>query len=65
MAKTAPSKTYVSKTIVVETPEEAKAREERGEPAPKQQVQDNEDDEPVITALMEALSIDAKTITAE
>jgi len=65
MAKAAPSKTYVAKTIVVETPEEAKAREERGEPAPTQQGQDNEDDEPVITALMEALSIDAKTITAE
>ena len=65
MAAAAPSKQYVAKTIVVETPEEAKAREERGEPAPKQQGQDNEDDEPVITALMEALSIDAKTITAE
>lgn len=65
MAAAAPNKTYVAKTIVVETPEEAKAREERGEPAPKQQGQDNEDDEPVITTLMEALSIDAKTITAD
>ena len=65
MAAAAPSKEYVAKKIVVETPEEAKAREERGEPAPTQQGQDNEDDEPIIAALMEALSIDAKTISAE
>jgi len=65
LAKSAPSKPYTAKTIVVETPEEAKAREERGEPAPKQQGQDNEDDEPVITALMEALSIDAQSIKPE
>ena len=65
LAKTAPSKPYVAKTIVVETPEEAKAREERGEPAPVQQGQDNEDDEPIITALMEALSIDAQSIKPE
>lgn len=59
MAKAAPAKAYVAKKIVVETPEEAKAREERGEPAPVQQGQDNEDDEPVITALMNALTIDS------
>ena len=65
MAAAVTSKQYLAKKIVVETPEEAKEREERGEPAPKQQGQDNEDDEPIITALMEALSIDAKTISAE
>jgi hypothetical protein len=36
MAKACTDKAYVKKTIVVETPEEAKAREERGEPAPVQ-----------------------------
>merc|ERR1712083_242318 len=57
---------YKPKKIVVETPEEAKAREERGEPAPKQDVGgDNDDDEPIITALMEALTLDSQVITAE
>lgn len=65
MAKAAPAKTYEAKKIVVETPEEAKAREERGEPAPVQQGQDNEDDEPVITALMNALTIDSQTIKSD
>ncbi len=53
MVKECPDLPYVAKTIVVETPEEAKAREERGEPAPVQAGADCEDDEPVITALME------------
>jgi len=53
MVKEIPAKAYIKKTIIVETPEEAKAREERGEPAPVQAGQDSEDDEPIITALME------------
>jgi len=65
MVKEVPDKAYVAKTIIVETPEEAKAREERGEPAPTNPGTDSEDDEPIITALMEALAIDSKTITAE
>ena len=65
MAKECPDSPYVKKTIVVETPEEAKAREERGEPAPVQAGLDSEDDEPIITALMEQLTIDSQTITSE
>ena len=65
MAKECPDSPYVKKTIIVETPEEAKAREERGEPAPVQAGLDSEDDEPIITALMEQLTIDSQTITSE
>jgi len=36
MAKEVPDKEYVAKKIVVETPEEEKARQERGEPPPVQ-----------------------------
>lgn len=63
MAKAVPAKAYVAKKIVVETPEEEKAREARGEPPPKNDVGgDNEDDEPVITDLMKKLSLDSKEI---
>jgi len=66
MANEVESSEYKPKKIVVETPEEAKAREERGEPPPKQDVGgDDEDDEPIITALMEALTLDSQVITAE
>lgn len=66
MCNAIPNKEYAAKKIVVETPEEAKAREARGEPAPKQDTgADCEDDEPIITKLMEALSLDSKTITQD
>lgn len=54
------------KKIVVETPEEAKAREARGEPAPKQEsAPDCVDDEAEINKLMEALSLDASAVSKE
>ena len=66
MCNDIPDRQYAAKKIVVETPEEAKAREARGEPAPKQDTgADCEDDEPIITKLMEALSLDSKTITQD
>lgn len=40
----------------METPEEAKAREEAGKPAPQQQAADADDDEPVIAATLQALN---------
>jgi ubiquitin-activating enzyme E1 len=54
----------VQKTIAVETPEEAKAREAEGRPAPQSTANDADDDEPVITQLLESLSISTQTITA-
>lgn len=50
-----PPADYVRKVIVVETPEEAKAREESGQPAPVQA--DDDDDEPIITQLLAGLSV--------
>jgi hypothetical protein len=47
----------VQKTIAVETPEEAKAREAEGRPAPQSTANDADDDEPVITQLLETLSL--------
>ena len=55
IAAALPAAEYVRKVIVVETPEEAKAREESGQPAPQQTASDNDDDEPVIAALLEGL----------
>jgi hypothetical protein len=49
---------------VVETPEEAKAREERGEQAPTNVGADCEDDEPAIAALLEQLMIHSQTFAA-
>ena len=56
-----PPKEYVQKVIVVETPEEAKQREAEGRPAPQQNV-DGDDDEPVITQLLESLNISTQSI---
>jgi ubiquitin-activating enzyme E1 len=64
-ANECPNREYIKKTIVVETPEEAKAREERGEPAPVPTAAACEDDEPVITALMEQLTLDSQQVTHE
>lgn len=58
-------KQYVKKVIVVETPEEAKAREEAGQPAPAQANSDIDDDEPVITALLEQLRVSTDGVTVE
>lgn len=46
---------YVQKLIAVETPEEAKAREEAGRPAPQTAANSDDDDEPVITELLAGL----------
>ena len=54
----------MQKTIAVETPEEAKAREAEGRPAPQSTANDADDDEPVITQLLESLNISTQTITA-
>lgn len=53
---TLPTTEYVRKVIAVETPEEAKEREAAGRPAPAGPVNDD-DDEPVITSLLEGLRI--------
>ena len=53
----------MQKTIAVETPEEAKAREAEGRPAPQSTANDADDDEPVITQLLESLNISTQTIT--
>lgn len=58
-------KQYVKKVIVVETPEEVKAREEAGQPAPAQANADDDDDEPVITALLEQLRVSTDGVTVE
>ena len=56
-------KAYVPKAIKVETPEEEKAREEAGQPAPSKADNDEApDDDEALRILLEALSIDAKTI---
>lgn len=60
-------KPYVKKTIKVETPEEAKARELAKLPPPKETVEISADDEEVVQALMAELtplaaSVDKKTI---
>lgn len=52
-----PPSEYVQKLIAVETPEEAKAREAEGRPAPKSTANDSDDDEPVITQLLSGLSV--------
>ena len=54
----------MQKIIAVETPEEAKAREAEGRPAPQSTANDADDDEPVITQLLESLNISTQTITA-
>lgn len=54
----------MQKTIAVETPEEAKAREAEGRPAPQSTANDADDDEPVITQLLESLNISTQTISA-
>lgn len=58
-------KQYVKKVIAVETPEEAKAREEAGQPAPKQTSTDDEDDEPVITQLLEQLRVSTGSVSED
>jgi len=59
-----PPSTYVKNVIVVETPEEAKEREEAGRPAPTSTV-DGDDDEPVITQLLDSLRVSTSTLAAE
>jgi ubiquitin-activating enzyme E1 len=54
------SKGYVKKAIVVETPEEAKEREEAGRPAPV--APSDQDDEAVITELLGILRISAEGV---
>lgn len=44
-----PAAEYVKKVIAVETPEEAKAREAEGRPAPQSTANESDDDEPIIT----------------
>jgi len=65
IVKDFPAKEYVPKSITVETPEEAKAREEAGEPAPAQGPAEAEDEEPVIERLMGQLTEDAKVLQAD
>ena len=56
IAASLPAASYVKKVIVVETPEEAKEREAAGRPAPQAPASDD-DDEPVITQLLEQLRL--------
>jgi len=65
MVKEIPNKEYVPKKIQVETPEEAKAREESGEPAPAQGPAESEDDEPQIAKFMEQFKADGEAIKAD
>uniref|UniRef100_A0A7S3HZG7 Ubiquitin-activating enzyme E1 C-terminal domain-containing protein n=1 Tax=Favella ehrenbergii TaxID=182087 RepID=A0A7S3HZG7_9SPIT len=55
---------YVRQVIAVETPEEAKEREAAGRPAPTAPA-GNDDDEPVITQLLDNLSVSKQTLTGE
>lgn len=54
-------KTYVPKKIKVETPEEAKAREQSGQPAPTTDDSNNDDNES-LARLTEQLTADAKSL---
>ena len=56
---------YVQKLIAVETPEEAKAREEAGRPAPQTAANSDDDDEPVITELLAGLQISTQQVKAD
>jgi len=64
MANACTSREYKKKKIVVETPEEAKAREERGEAAPEVSTA-SDDDKPVIDALLVKLESDSKAVNQE
>lgn len=64
IVKTLPANAYVKKVIVVETPEEAKEREAAGRPAPAAPSNDD-DDEPVITQLLDSLKISTPTVNIE
>jgi len=54
----------VKKAIAVETPEEQKAREEAGRPAPKGPAE-NDDDEPVITQLLDGLRVSTGSLAVD
>lgn len=58
-----PAADYVRKVIVVETPEEAKAREEAGGAAPVQP--NDDDDEPIITQLLAGLSVSTQSLPGD
>jgi len=52
-----PKGEYKQKVIKVETPEEAKEREAAGKPAPQESAAASDDDEPVITQLLDGLRV--------
>ena len=63
LAKATSEGTYVKKNIVVETPEEAKAREEAGQPAPARPA--DQDDEAVITEVLGKLKISTEGVAED
>lgn len=63
LASQTEAKPYVKKNVVVETPEEAKEREEAGRPAPV--AASDQDDEAIITELLGILKISTEGVKEE